>query len=239
MRRNEQDAKENEIRRLLSKAWSRRRRKADVPRVRNALHLDLNQEFEEPRGDGIKYLLRYLGAVRAADIRRQPDGWLGVAAAAAPAELELDAKPLGPKFSRHYVNWGTSSSEQIGLISSSRPSRRFLPRLGARREWRAFSYRTAFAISFFKFPNSAEGGILRLGSGQSEDFAMTHKSATFKFVIWTTGCRCAGNNKLVQHRQTFSLHRSGESKAGCCHQSLKLPSFQIPRFRGFACWFLT
>ena len=47
--------KENEIRRLLSKAWSRRRRKADVPRVRNALHLDLNQEFEEPRGDGIKY----------------------------------------------------------------------------------------------------------------------------------------------------------------------------------------
>ena len=31
--------KENEIRHLLSRAWSRRRRKADVPNVRNALHL--------------------------------------------------------------------------------------------------------------------------------------------------------------------------------------------------------
>jgi hypothetical protein len=44
--------KENEVRRLLSKALSRRRRKADV---HNALHLDLNKEFEEPRGDSMKY----------------------------------------------------------------------------------------------------------------------------------------------------------------------------------------
>ena len=49
--------KENEIRRLLSRAWSRPRRKADSPNVRNALHLDLNQEFEEARGDGIKYFI--------------------------------------------------------------------------------------------------------------------------------------------------------------------------------------
>jgi len=47
--------KENEVRRLLSKAWSRRRRKADSPSVHNALHLDVNREFEERRGDGIKY----------------------------------------------------------------------------------------------------------------------------------------------------------------------------------------
>jgi hypothetical protein len=48
--------KENEIRHLLSRAWSRRRRKADVPNVRNALHLDLNQEFDDRRG-GIKYFI--------------------------------------------------------------------------------------------------------------------------------------------------------------------------------------
>ena len=49
--------KENEIRHLLSRAWSRRRRKADVPNVRNALHLDLNQEFEDRRGEGVKYFI--------------------------------------------------------------------------------------------------------------------------------------------------------------------------------------
>lgn len=47
--------REREVRSLLSKAWSRRRRKADSPSVNNALHLDLNREFEERRGDGIKY----------------------------------------------------------------------------------------------------------------------------------------------------------------------------------------
>jgi hypothetical protein len=47
--------KENEVRRLLSKALSRRRRKADAPNVHNALHLDLNKEFEEPRGGSLKY----------------------------------------------------------------------------------------------------------------------------------------------------------------------------------------
>ena len=46
--------KENEIRRLVSKAWSRRRRKADSPGVYEARHLNLNREFEEPRGDGFK-----------------------------------------------------------------------------------------------------------------------------------------------------------------------------------------
>jgi hypothetical protein len=47
--------KENEVRRLLSKALSRRRRKAHAPGVHNALHLDLNKEFEEPRSDSLKY----------------------------------------------------------------------------------------------------------------------------------------------------------------------------------------
>jgi hypothetical protein len=47
--------KEKEVRRLLSKALSRGRRKADTPGVHNALHLDLNKEFEEPRGDSMKY----------------------------------------------------------------------------------------------------------------------------------------------------------------------------------------
>ena len=46
--------KENEIRRLISKAWTRRRRKADSPAVYEARHLDLNQEFEERRGEGFK-----------------------------------------------------------------------------------------------------------------------------------------------------------------------------------------
>src|SRR5271168_1377035 len=47
--------KENEVRRLLSKAWSRRRRRADFFNLQNALHLDLNREFEERRSDGSKY----------------------------------------------------------------------------------------------------------------------------------------------------------------------------------------
>jgi len=47
--------KEKEVRRLLSKALSRRRRKADTPGVHNALHLDLNKEVEEPRGDSMKF----------------------------------------------------------------------------------------------------------------------------------------------------------------------------------------
>jgi hypothetical protein len=46
--------KENEVRRLVSKAWSRRRRKADSPGVHEARHLDLNHEFEERRGEGFK-----------------------------------------------------------------------------------------------------------------------------------------------------------------------------------------
>ena len=46
--------KESEIRRLLSKAWSRPRRKASAPIVYNARHLDLNDEFAERRGGSIK-----------------------------------------------------------------------------------------------------------------------------------------------------------------------------------------
>ena len=49
--------RENEVRSLLSKAWSRRRRKADSPSVNNAMQLDLNPEFEEPHGKGIKLFL--------------------------------------------------------------------------------------------------------------------------------------------------------------------------------------
>jgi hypothetical protein len=52
--------KENEIRRLLSKAWSRRRRKAELARVRDAMHLDLNRELEDPRGESIKYFVAVL-----------------------------------------------------------------------------------------------------------------------------------------------------------------------------------
>jgi hypothetical protein len=47
-------AKENEVRRRLSRAWSRRRRKADSPSLDNAAHMDLNREFEERRGEGFK-----------------------------------------------------------------------------------------------------------------------------------------------------------------------------------------
>jgi hypothetical protein len=50
-------APRDEVRSLLSKAWSRRRRKADSLSVNNAMHLDLNREFEEPRGKGIKLFL--------------------------------------------------------------------------------------------------------------------------------------------------------------------------------------
>ena len=49
---------EGEIRSLLSKALSRRRRKADSLRVRSAQHLDLNREFKEKGGhETIKYLV--------------------------------------------------------------------------------------------------------------------------------------------------------------------------------------
>lgn len=52
--------KENEIGRLLSRTWSRRRRRADSPSLQNAMHLDRNQEFDERRGDGIKYIFAVL-----------------------------------------------------------------------------------------------------------------------------------------------------------------------------------
>ena len=52
--------KENEIRRLLRRAWSRRRRLAASPSVRNALQLDLNRELDEPRGDSMKYFFAAL-----------------------------------------------------------------------------------------------------------------------------------------------------------------------------------
>ena len=51
--------KENEVRRLLSIAWSRRRW-AGSQGVRNALHLDLNRELEEPRGEAVKYFFAAL-----------------------------------------------------------------------------------------------------------------------------------------------------------------------------------
>ena len=52
--------KESEIRRLLSKAWSRRRRKASTPIVYNARHLDLNDEFTERRSGSIKFFFLVL-----------------------------------------------------------------------------------------------------------------------------------------------------------------------------------
>jgi hypothetical protein len=52
--------KESEIRRLLSKAWSRRRRQAYSPAIRHALHLDLNRELHEPRGETVKYFFAAL-----------------------------------------------------------------------------------------------------------------------------------------------------------------------------------
>src|ERR1700689_3110964 len=38
----------------------------------------------------------------------------------------------------------------------------------------------------FSIPRLTRRWHLSLGVGQSEDIAMTHKSAAFKFVIWTT-----------------------------------------------------
>jgi hypothetical protein len=52
--------KEYEIRRLLRRAWSRRRRQTDSSSVRNALHLDLNRELEEGRAESIKYFFAAL-----------------------------------------------------------------------------------------------------------------------------------------------------------------------------------
>ena len=53
--------KENEVRRLLSKALSRRRRQADSPSVHDAMHMDLNRDFEERGGDGgLKYFVAVL-----------------------------------------------------------------------------------------------------------------------------------------------------------------------------------
>ena len=54
--------KENEIRRLLSRAWGRRRRQAYLSDVRNARHLNLNRELndDEARGDRLKYFFAIL-----------------------------------------------------------------------------------------------------------------------------------------------------------------------------------
>jgi hypothetical protein len=42
------------------------------------------------------------------------------------------------------------------------------------------------SASIFRIPRLNQRWHLGLGVGQSEDFAMTHKTAAFKFVIWTT-----------------------------------------------------
>jgi hypothetical protein len=53
--------KENEVRRLLSKALSQRRRQAESPSVHDAMHMDLNREFDERGGDGgLKYFVAVL-----------------------------------------------------------------------------------------------------------------------------------------------------------------------------------
>jgi hypothetical protein len=53
--------KENEIRRLLSRAWGRRRRRPNLLDVRNARHLNLNLELDdEARGDRLKYFFAVL-----------------------------------------------------------------------------------------------------------------------------------------------------------------------------------
>jgi hypothetical protein len=54
--------KEHEIRRLLSRAWGQRRRRAYLPDVRNARHLNLNFELDDEtaRGDRFKYFLAVL-----------------------------------------------------------------------------------------------------------------------------------------------------------------------------------
>ena len=46
---------ETEVRRLLSRAWIRRRRNADLAGVQNAHELDLNREFEDRQDGSAKY----------------------------------------------------------------------------------------------------------------------------------------------------------------------------------------
>ena len=46
---------EAEVRRILSRAWSRRRRKADSQGVHNAIEMDLNREFEDRYNGSTKY----------------------------------------------------------------------------------------------------------------------------------------------------------------------------------------
>lgn len=53
--------KEKEVRRLLSRAWSRSRRQANSSSIRNALLLGLNRELEEKGGhDSIKCFIAVL-----------------------------------------------------------------------------------------------------------------------------------------------------------------------------------
>jgi hypothetical protein len=51
---------ESEVRRLLSMAWNRVRRKARPADVRPALHLNLNDEFRERREGVAKYFFATL-----------------------------------------------------------------------------------------------------------------------------------------------------------------------------------
>ena len=52
--------KENETRRLLSRAWSLRPPRAAAVSVRNAIHLDLNRELEGESAQSIKYFFAVL-----------------------------------------------------------------------------------------------------------------------------------------------------------------------------------
>ena len=53
--------KENEIERLLSRAWGRRRRVYSPDNIPNARHLNLNRELDDDaRGDRLKYFCAVL-----------------------------------------------------------------------------------------------------------------------------------------------------------------------------------
>jgi hypothetical protein len=85
----------------------------------------------------------------------------------------------------------------------------------------------------FRIPRLSRRWHPALGVGQSEDFAMTHKSATFKFVIWTTIAVALGImtwSGAAKRSPSIGQARTKQA-AAISPEIAELPNLQLSRVR--------
>ncbi len=87
--------------------------------------------------------------------------------------------------------------------------------------------------AYFRIPQLNGKWHLALGVSQSEEFAMTHKTATFKFVIWTTIAVALGIitwSSAAKHTQSIDPARAKQAVA-TSPEIAELPNPALSRVR--------